>query len=65
MSGNVLLRTKQYKMSETIERVHIARNIIYGKILNSKLFLQRAGRARAKGLSRRRGGELFSRLVSL
>ncbi len=46
VNGNVLLRTKQYKMSETEEGINIARNIIYGKILNSKLFLQRAGRER-------------------
>jgi len=42
VSGNVLLRRKQYRVSDTPEQaVHIARSIVTAKILNSRTLLQR------------------------
>ena len=43
VSGNVLLRRKQYRMADDVEEsTHIARSVIVGKLANSRTVLQRA-----------------------
>ena len=44
VSGNVLLRKKQYQLIDSCESVEIVRNIILGKIFNSRNMLMRASR---------------------
>ena len=46
VSGNVLLRKRQYALYDEPGAVDIARNILSGKLANSNLVLQRAGRER-------------------
>lgn len=43
-NGNVLLRKKQYRISEEEESLDFVKNIIYAKAYNSKKILQRAKR---------------------
>ena len=44
VSGNVLLRKKQYQLIDSGESVEIVRNMILGKIINSRNVLMRASR---------------------
>lgn len=44
VSGNVLLRKKQYQLIDSCEAVEVVRNIILGKIINSRNMLMRASR---------------------
>ncbi|MBP0965990.1 MAG: type I-C CRISPR-associated endonuclease Cas1 [Oscillospiraceae bacterium] len=44
VSGNVLLRRKQYQLIDSCESVEIVRNIILGKIINSRNVLMKASR---------------------
>ncbi len=44
ISGNVLLRRKQYQLIDSCESVEIVRNIILGKIINSRNVLMKASR---------------------
>lgn len=46
VSGNVLLRKRQYEIAGKPEEVAIVKNILYGKIANTKLLLIRAARER-------------------
>lgn len=47
VSGNILLRQRQFAaMEDPVQRTRLARNILMGKIANSKLFLQRQRRER-------------------
>lgn len=48
VSGNVLLRKKQYdSLNDAGFSAHVVRNILYGKIRNSKAILQRSARNQA------------------
>lgn len=44
VSGNVLLRKKQYELIDSSDSTNIVRNIILGKIVNSRNILTRAAR---------------------
>lgn len=44
VSGNVLLRKRQYLLADKPEGKSIVKNILYGKIANSKLLILRAAR---------------------